>query len=435
MSNLVIVGGRRLAGELRIHGAKNSVLPILSATLLANGTSVIHNCPNLSDVDSAVRILEHLGCRVVHCGHTVSVDTVGFSCCEITERLMREMRSSVVFLGAIAARMGQARIFAPGGCDLGPRPINLHLAALRKMGLRVVEAGNFLDCTVKGRLKGAEIRFPIPSVGATENVMIAAALADGVTVIRNAAREPEIQDLADFIRRCGGKIEGAGTGTVVIEGVAGLTAAEHTVIPDRIVAATYLSAAAATGGRMILRQVNPSHLAAVLPFFEEAGCRLVVSANQIVIDAPPQLRPMKWVETQPYPGFPTDAQAPLMAVAASAQGTSMFVENIFENRFRHARELNRMGARILLRDKTAQVEGVDRLHGCTVEATDLRGGAALVVAGLSARGVTTVTGVHHIDRGYENIERALASVGANIRRQKEWQKREIKEGMASPICI
>lgn len=435
MSSLVIDGGRRLTGDICVHGAKNSVLPILSATLLAQGTSVIHNCPNLADVDSAARILKHLGCGVVREGHTIVVDTKGFSSYEIPEELMREMRSSVVFLGAVAAKMGKARLCTPGGCNLGPRPINLHLDALRKMGLHIEEQDGFLECKAERGLHGAEILFPFPSVGATENVMIAAALAQGVTVMKNAAREPEVSDLAAFLNRCGGKVKGAGTGTVVIEGVPKLYAAEHTVIPDRIVAATYLSAAAVTAGKLALRRVNPSQMEAVLPFFEEAGCRLKTYAGTVVIHGPKRLKPLRWVETKPYPGFPTDAQAPVMAVAAVARGTSVFEENIFESRYRHVRELNRMGANILVQGKKALVQGVSHLSGCPVEAPDLRGGAALVVAGLSAWGETTVHGMRHIDRGYEKIEDTLAQVGAKIRRQEEWKKIGLQEGMKTKMCI
>ena len=436
MSNLVVYGGRRLQGELHVHGAKNSVLPVLSATLLAGGTSVIHNCPSLADVDSAVRILEHLGCRVAREGHTITVDASGFSCYEIPQSLMREMRSSVVFLGAVAAKLGRARLCLPGGCDLGPRPIDLHLAALRKMGAQIQENGGFLDCFVPGRLHGAEITFPISSVGATENVIIAAALARGTTIVRNAAMEPEISDLAAFINRCGGKISGAGTPTIRVEGVKKMSGGEHWVIPDRIVAATYLSAAAVTGGKLALRGVEPAHLSAVTPFFERAGCHVQAYSNTIQLSAPARLQPMGRVETAPYPGFPTDAQAPLMAVAAVAGGSTVFVENIFENRFRHAAELNRMGAKITVKGKEAAVQGVARLTGGRVEATDLRGGAALVVAGLSAWGETVVGNIRHIDRGYEKIEAALASVGANIRRQKEWQIREDpQKRMVPKMCI
>lgn len=435
MSSLVIYGGRRLSGEIYVHGAKNSVLPILSATLLADGTSIIHNCPNLADVDSAVRILRHLGCRVKREEDTIIVNTSGFSLYEIPESLMREMRSSVVFLGAVAAKLGKARLCSPGGCNLGPRPINLHLDALRKMGLKINECNGFLDCEAKECLRGAEIHFPFPSVGATENVMIAASLAEGVTVIRNAAREPEISDLAAFLNRCGGKVSGAGTETMIIEGVPKMSGTEHRVIPDRIVAATYLSAAAVTAGNIALQKVDYKQMTSVLPFFEEAGCRLKLFSDTIQIRAPKKLRPMKWVETEPYPGFPTDAQAPLMAVAAVARGTSIFEENIFENRYRHVPELRQMGADILVQGKQAVVRGVNRLHGCMVEAPDLRGGASLIVAGLSAWGKTTVSGIHHIDRGYEKIEDALALVGAEIRRQEEWKETGIQEGLETKMCI
>ena len=417
MSRLIVEGGRKIEGEIRMQGAKNSALPILAATLLCEGRSILHNCPRLSDVDAAVQILEYLGCQVKRAGDTLTVlpDTVCRS--DIPDDLMREMRSSIVFLGAIIARCQKAAISYPGGCELGPRPIDLHLQALRKLGTDIVEEQGFLDCVSHGRLKGAKIVLSFPSVGATENIMLAAVTAKGTTEIINAAREPEIVDLAAFLSKCGAKIKGAGEGTIEITGVETLKGSEHNVIPDRIVAATYLSCAAITGGRLSLMECCPDHLKAVLPLFEESGCQLEYGEDYISIERSASLNPLRLVRTMPYPGFPTDAQAPVMALSTLAGGTTIFVENIFENRYKHAYELMRMGADIKIEGRVAVVEGVSSLHGAQVCATDLRGGAALMTAALAAQGETVITGIHHIDRGYETIEKVLTSVGARVKRE------------------
>lgn len=416
MAKLMVQGGKRLCGELTVHGAKNSALPLLAASLLSDTPSVIHNCPELSDVDSSIHILEWLGCRVKREGSTIVVDSSSIDRCDIPDTLMREMRSSVVFLGAIAAKCGKARISFPGGCELGPRPIDLHLTALRQMGLTIDEGHGELDCYAQNGLTGTEITLSFPSVGATENIMLAGATAKGTTRILNAAREPEISDLADFLNGCGARIYGAGEGTIRIEGVSRLSGTEHTVIPDRICAATYMAAAAVTQGNICLRGIIPAHLGPVLSLFSEAGCDLSLNGRDLRITAPPRLHSLKTVRTMPYPGFPTDAQAPVMSMAALADGTSVFVENIFESRYKHVGELMRLGAHIKVEGKVAVVEGVPRLSGAPVEATDLRGGAALVVAGLAAEGVTEITGLHHLDRGYEHMEDTLRAMGAVLER-------------------
>lgn len=416
MSKLMVQGGKRLCGELTVHGAKNSALPLLAASLLGDSPSIIHNCPELSDVDSSIHILEWLGCRVKREGNTVIVDSSSIDRYDIPDNLMREMRSSVVFLGAIAAKCGKARISFPGGCELGPRPIDLHLTALRQMGLAIDEGHGELDCSAPEGLTGTEIALSFPSVGATENIMLAASTAKGTTIILNAAREPEISDLADFLNGCGARINGAGEGTIRIDGVSRLTGTEHTVIPDRICAATYMAAAAVTQGNICLRGIIPAHLGPVLSLFSEAGCDLSVSGRDLRITAPKRLHSLKTVRTMPYPGFPTDAQAPVMSMTALSEGTSVFVENIFESRYKHVGELLRLGAHIKVEGKVAVVEGVSRLSGAPVEATDLRGGAAMVVAGLAADGVTEITGLHHLDRGYEHIEETLRAVGAQLER-------------------
>ncbi|MCI1982438.1 MAG: UDP-N-acetylglucosamine 1-carboxyvinyltransferase [Oscillospiraceae bacterium] len=416
MPKLVINGARKLQGEIRIHGAKNSTLPLMAASLVCGGKCVLHNCPLLSDVDTAIRILRHLGCSVTCSTGKVEIDPLPADRFDIPDHLMREMRSSIIFLGAIVSRMGKALLSFPGGCELGPRPIDLHLSALRKMGVTIDESHGCLDCSVPDGLKGANINLSFPSVGATENIIIAAVLAKGETVITNAAREPEIWDLADFLNSCGAKIRGAGGSTIFIEGVSSLSGCEHRVIPDRIAAATYLAAAAATGSRLTVSNIIPEHLEPVFPAFEESGCRLELEGDRVRITAPDRLNRIRNVRTMPYPGFPTDAQAPVMAMTSIADGTSIFVENIFESRYKHVGELMRLGAHIKVEGRVAVVEGVSHLSGACVEATDLRGGAALVVAGLAARGVTEIRGLHHLDRGYEFMEENLASLGAHIKR-------------------
>ena len=419
MERLMITGQVPLRGEVEVHGAKNSSLPLLAAAVLCRGQTVLHNCPDLSDVSAACEILSYLGCRVEREGRTVIIGTEGLCRHSVPDSLMREMRSSIVFLGAIAARMGQAELSFPGGCELGPRPIDLHLSALRKLGLQIEEQHGGLLCRSEGRMRGTQLTLSFPSVGATENILLAAATARGRTVLNNAAREPEITDLADFLNDCGAKISGAGEGVIVIDGVETLTGCEHRVIPDRIVAATFLSCAACTGGDVRVRKVEPTHLAGVLPIFEEMGCRLECGADSVRLRAPERLRAVRDVRTMPYPGFPTDAQAPVMAAAALAEGTSVFVENIFESRYKHAAELRRMGAQIKLEGRVALVEGVPKLYGAEVFCTDLRGGAALVAAGLAAEGTTVLRDIHHIDRGYERIEEALRPLGARIVREQD----------------
>lgn len=416
MCKLMIEGGRQLQGAVDVQGAKNAALPVLAASVLCGSPCVIHNCPGLLDVEVSCKILEHLGCKVRKERGTVTVDPTGVTEPDIPDALMREMRSSIVFLGAIAARLGRARISFPGGCELGPRPIDLHLAALRRLGLVINEEHGYLDCRCTGRLHGETIALSFPSVGATENILLAAATAKGVTTIINAAREPEIADLAAFLNRCGANVRGAGGSVVEIEGVDALHGCEHAVIPDRIVAATYMAAAAATGGEVELRGVRQAHLSPVIPVFLEAGCAIRTVGNRLFLRGAPSLLPLRCVRTMPYPGFPTDAQAPVMAMSTRAAGNSLFVENIFDNRYKHVSELVRMGASIKLEGKVAVVEGVRTLFGAPVVAADLRGGAALVVAGLAAEGVTEVTGLHHIDRGYTSIEQDLTQLGAQIRR-------------------
>ncbi len=416
---LIITGGKRIEGEIKVHGAKNSALPLLSAAALtAEGECVIHNCPRLTDVDAACRILNHIGVKCRRDGSSVVTGADSLTCCEVPVSLMREMRSSIVFLGAVLGRTGKCRLSFPGGCELGPRPIDLHIAALREMGAQIKEEHGYLDCTAPEGLKGADISLAFPSVGATENIILAAVLAKGVTTVHNAAREPEIADLADFLRKCGAKISGEGGDVITVQGVDKLHGCEHTVIPDRIAAATYLCCAACAGGELVLSGVNAAHLGAMIPLMQTMGCRIYTfGRDSVYISVRGRLKAPLTVRTMPYPGFPTDAQALLMAVCAGAEGTTVFVENIFENRYRHVSELLRMGCCIKVEGKVAVVQGVKRLSGAELVATDLRGGAALTAAALGAEGVSVISEIHHIDRGYENIELLLRSVGADIKRK------------------
>ena len=414
MSRLLIRGGNRLQGEVTIQGAKNSVLPILAATILTGGSVELRRCPRLRDVEASICILQALGCKAGWRGDVLEVDTAGMSGCDVPDALMREMRSSVIFLGAILARCGEASLTSPGGCELGPRPIDLHLSALRRLGAEIREDQGCLRCQGGGALRGRERCLNLPSVGATENAMLAACGCPGVTLIQGAAREPEIVDLQGFLRAMGAEVSGAGTSVITIRGGVPLHPAEHCVMGDRIAAATYLCAAAAAGGEVELTRAEPQTLTAVLSALEEAGCRLTSGPDHILLESRGPLQSIPTVRTAPYPGFPTDGQAILMAALTGGQGTTMFVENMFDSRYGHVDELRRMGADIRVDGRVAVVTGVGRLHGAAVRSTDLRGGAALVVAGLGAEGTTEVSDLHHICRGYEKLPQNLRALGADI---------------------
>ncbi len=417
MSVFHIEGCRPLSGSVKVQGAKNSVLPILCATLLAPGECVIHNCPRLTDVDHTLDILNCLGCRVEREGDKVTVDASAPTAASIPDCLMREMRSSVVFLGALLGRMGRGELSYPGGCELGPRPIDLHLSALRSLGSEVKEVGGRILC--EGKLTGADITLSLPSVGATENVMLAAVGAKGVTTITNAAREPEIVDLQNFLLTLGADVRGAGSSVITIRGGRALHGGEHTVISDRIVAATYLSAVASAGGEGEVTGVDWRMLSTVTSVLEEAGCRVDSSPSAIFISSPGALRAARPIRTAPYPGFPTDAQAVVMAALCKAEGATVFVENMFDSRYRHVDELQRMGADIRTDGRVAVVYGVKALSGAQLRSTDLRGGAALAVAALGAEGESVLTGVRHIDRGYADLCGDLTALGAKIVRVEE----------------
>ena len=417
MDRYEIVGGRRVEGKIRVQGAKNSVLPILAATVLTAGRCVIHNCPALSDTALTIRILRTLGCSAEWRQGSIFVDSSVLSHLELSSVLTGKMRSSIVFLGPLLARCGRAKIAYPGGCRLGPRPIDLHLDGLRQMGAVVQEEEQHLLCHAPEGLQGARIVLSFPSVGATENLMMAAVLAKGKTTLMNCACEPEIVDLADFLTRCGAKIYGAGENTIEIEGVRALHGCEHTVIGDRIAAATYLAAAAITGGEIAVSGIEPENLMSMLAMLQKSGNEVFWEKNCCCLKAPPRLQALPQVRTMPYPGFPTDGLPLFLSLAAAAQGTSVFVENIFENRYSSVPCLQRMGASIRQEGKVAVVEGGSPLHGADVCAEDLRGGAGLVLAALAAQGISRIEGIEWIERGYEHFCENLTALGAEI-----WKK-------------
>lgn len=417
MSKLVIDGRRKMEGEIDVQGSKNAVLPILAAAVLSGGKNVIYNCPHLRDVEITIQVLKNLGCRVKWEGSCMEVDSSNAFGYTIPDELMRQMRSSIIFLGAIISKCKKAEISMPGGCEIGNRPIDLHLKALRRLGVEITESHGVIHC-VANELKPAEIHLDFPSVGATENTMLAACMIDGTTTIENAAREPEIVDLQCFLNRMGAKIKGAGSDTIIIEGVHKLYGVEHTIIPDRIVAATYLACSAATGGTLILKKAESSHMGAMINALKDMGCKLYTEKNRIILLPAKKLKSIGTIKTMPYPGFPTDIQSPFMALTTQCGGTSVFVENIFENRFQHIEELVRMGADIKTDGRVAVVIGKSRLEGAKVVAKELRGGAALVLAAMVADGVSEIENIKFIDRGYERIENVLSSCGIDIKRKE-----------------
>ena len=413
---LSITGGRPLRGEVTVQGAKNSALPLMAAALLCDGETVLTNVPRLTDVYAASRILNQLGCRSHIEGHTVTVTQKGLTGCEIPDADMRQMRSSVMFLGPLLGRAKRCIMTMPGGCELGPRPIDMHLDAMRQMGAVITEEQGKIICDAGKRLCGTRIPLPFPSVGVTENVLMAAALAEGDTVLTNAAREPEISDLAAFLNACGAEISGAGEGTVYIHGKPGLHGTEYRVMPDRIAAFTWLCAGAATGGTVSVRGASPPDLESSLTVLRAAGCRIGICGDRIFLDGSGALRRVRHIRTMPYPGFPTDAQAPVTAVLSLARGTSMIEETIFESRYKHVGELLRMGADIRVSGSAAVITGVPALHGAAVTAPDLRGGAALAVAAAAAEGESRISGLRHIDRGYEDFAGTFHSLGCEAAR-------------------
>lgn len=417
MEKMVINGAKKLSGIVSVHGSKNSTLPIIAASILCDAEIVLHNCPNLTDIDAAVNILRFLGCKIKREKDMLIINSENIKTSEIPHKLMHEMRSSIVFLGALLAKTGKAKISAPGGCEIGLRPIDLHLKAMRELGAEIEEENGNLCCFVNDCLKGREITLAFPSVGATENIIIASTMAEGRTTLVNAAREPEIKNLADFLNMCGAKIHFAGESTVIIDGVKKLHGAEFYIISDRIVAATYMAAAAITGGEMEIINFPVRDIVPVLPVFYSTGCEILSDETRLKIKAPKKLNTVGTVRTMPFPGFPTDFQAPAMAMASVSSGTSIFIETIFESRYKHVPELKRMGANISIEGPVAVVQGIKKLKPANVYAEDLRGGIALVLAGLSAEGTSCVYNLNHIDRGYEDIEGVFRSLGADIKRE------------------
>ena len=418
MQKFIVRGGRKLRGELELQGCKNSSLPILAASLLCGGECVLMDCPKLTDVFAASRILSCIGCKCTFSGNTSVVDSKNITKTEIPEELMREMRSSIIFMGAMLGRSGECTVSVPGGCELGPRPIDMHLSALRKMGADIREKCGKIICTCAGKkLHGTKISLAFPSVGATENIILCAVTADGETVINNAALEPEICDLCGFLRKCGADISGDGESRIVINGRDKLHGCEYRIMPDRIAGATYLSMTAAAGGEIILTNVRIPDLEPFLSVLEQTGCSIYTGKDRIYLRSGSRLKAVRdRIRTMPHPGFPTDAQAVLMAALLCADGTSVFEENIFDCRYRHTDAFIKMGADIQVMGKIAVVKGVKHLHGAAVEATDLRGGAAMVSAALAADGTTEIGKICHIDRGYEKIEQAVRLLGGDMQR-------------------
>jgi len=416
MDKLAIVGGRPLDGEVRISGAKNAALPILAATLLADGQVTLRNVPKLNDIATTLKLLKRMGVAAEHRDDgSVTVDSGGIKETIAPYELVKTMRASILVLGPLLGRFGHADVSLPGGCAIGARPVNLHVLGLRAMGASITIDNGFIRARA-AKLKGARIVLDTVTVTGTENLMMAAAYAEGETVLENAAREPEISDLAAFLKKMGAKIEGAGSDTIHIQGVERLTAAAYDVMPDRIESGTYLVAAAITGGRVRLTGTDPTHLDAVLQKLAEAGAKIALGPDWIELDMRGRRPQAVDIKTAPYPAFPTDMQAQFCALNAVAEGTATITETIFENRFQHVLELQRLGANLSIQGNTVIARGVDKLTGAPVMATDLRASASLVLAGLQAEGTTLVDRIYHVDRGYERIETKLGSLGADIRR-------------------
>jgi UDP-N-acetylglucosamine 1-carboxyvinyltransferase len=416
LEKIIVRGGRQLNGTVRVEGAKNAVLPVIAASIIASkGKSIIHDVPALADVHTINQVLKHMNVDVNYDNNTVVVDATEDLFTEAPFEYVRKMRASVLVLGPLLARYGHAKVALPGGCAIGSRPIDLHLKGFEAMGASVHVGNGFVEVTTNGRLKGAKIYLDMPSVGATENIMMAAALAKGRTTIENAAKEPEIVDLANYLNKMGARIIGAGTETIKIEGVDTLYGAEHTIIPDRVEAGTFMVAAAITGGNVLIENAEIDHLRSVVSKMEEMGVRIHEEGTGIRVIGPKKLKATD-IKTLPHPGFPTDMQSQMMALMLQASGTSVITETVFENRFMHVEEFRRMNAKLKIEGRSVIVEGPGSLQGAEVAATDLRAGAALILAGLVADGMTRVTSLHHIDRGYVDITGKFAQLGADIER-------------------
>ena len=416
MSSYIIEGGKKLRGEVSVSGSKNASLPIIASTILNGGTTKLYNIPDIRDTRITLEILKYLGCKVKKSHGKIEINTKNMSDKEIPEHLMSQMRSTVVLAGAILGRFKEATFSYPGGCDIGARPIDLHLSAFKKMGINIEENYGFITCKCD-KIISADINLDFPSVGATENIILASCLGEGTTVITNAAREPEIEDMIKYLNKMGAKINGAGTDKVEIIGVKRLAEVSYNIMPDRIEAGTYLVAGAITSGDIKLLNVNSFHIEPILNKLEETNCKLNINKDEIEIIAPRRVKSVD-IKTMPYPGFPTDMQSIFGALLITAKGTSVITENIFESRYKYAQELIRMGAKINVEGRTAIIKGTKKIQGTNVVATDLRGGAALIMAGLYAKGITQIDNIHYILRGYEKIDEKLKKLGAKIHVEK-----------------
>lgn len=416
MERLIVKGGNRLVGTVKTSGAKNAVLPIIAASILGTSPSRLDEIPALEDVRTICAVLECLGIKVdASEPHTLKIDSREITSCEAPYELVRSMRASFLVMGPLLARKGYARISQPGGCAIGTRPIDLHLKGFEALGVKIEQGHGYIEASAPEGMTGANIYLDIPSVGATENIMMAAAMANGTTVLENPAEEPEIVDLANYLNQMGARVRGAGTNVITIEGVSELHGVQHSVIPDRIEAGTYMIAAAMTGGDVIIENVLPEHQKPLIAKLREAGALVEEDIDRIHVVGSGRLKAVD-IKTLPYPGFPTDMQAQMMAMLSVAEGRSKITETVFENRFMHVVELNRMGANITTEGRSAVITGPAHLTGCTVRATDLRAGAAMILAGLVAEGATEICDIYHIDRGYEEIAAKLTRLGADIKR-------------------
>ncbi len=413
MSSYIIEGGKKLEGTVKISGSKNSALPIIAATILNAGKTTLYNVPNIQDTQMMYKILETLGAKIEKKNGKIKIDTSKINKFEIPPDLMHKMRSSVILAGALLGRYKKAIFSYPGGCDIGARPIELHLKSFEKLGIQVNQNHGSIECKAE-KIKGEKIDLDFPSVGATENAILASVLEEGTTIITNAAREPEIIDLQNFLNKMGAKITGAGTDEIQIKGVKHLKDISYNIMPDRIEAGSFLCFAAATKGNIILENVNPTHITPIINKLEETECKIEIKQNKIKIIAPKKLKAID-IKTMPYPGFPTDMQSIFASMLTTAKGTSIIVENIFENRYKYTQELIKMGAKITVEGKSAVIRGTKKLYGADVKATDLRGGAALVLAGLTAKGKTQIDNIEYILRGYEKLDYKLKNLGANIK--------------------
>ena len=412
MSKFIIRGGKRLEGEVKISGSKNAALPIIAATVLNGGKTTLYNIPDIQDVQTMFEIMKDIGGNVTKKKNKVIIDTSKIHTYEIPDHLMRKMRSSVILAGALIGKYHKARFSCPGGCDIGARPIDLHLKGFEKLGINIKEEFGEIVCSTE-KILGTQIHLDFPSVGATENIILASCLGDGTTIITNAAREPEIEDLAKYLNKMGAQIKGVGTDKVEIIGVSKLAEISYNIMPDRIEAGTYLVAGAITGGKVKIINVCPEHIEPILHKLEEANCKLEIGKNTILIEAPKRIKAVD-VKTMPYPGFPTDMQSIFGALLTTAKGTSVITENIFESRYKYVQELNRMGAKINVEGRTAIIKGTKKIQGANVVATDLRGGAALILEALAAKGITEIDNIYYVLRGYEKIEEKLKKLGAKI---------------------